>query len=45
MAAYFNEPDHTAHAHGPNSTEVRFTSINIGRFTETVLIRAFSYSP
>ena len=43
MAAYFNEPDHTAHSYGPNTTQVRFTYLKIGEFTETVLIRAFSY--
>ena len=32
MAAYFNEPDHTAHSYGPNSTQVKFTYIRIREF-------------
>ena len=40
MAAYFNEPDHTAHSNGPNSTQVKFTYIRIG----IVLLLSINYS-
>ena len=39
MAAYFNEPKHTAHSYGPNSTQGRFTYIRIRDFIEAVLLR------
>ena len=39
MAAYFNEPDHTAHSYDSNTTQVRFTYLKIGEFIEAVLIR------